>query len=497
MQPLFLSWKKFLSWTKIVSVGAALALLLSLGPTSSSPALAGVRGAVGVGVGIGVASILLNEAIRRSQERRQAAEPDEIRRSQERRQAAEPEGCPPGLVPSRKGCVKPGKNRGLEVTKCEPPMQWRKGKGCVSPKAPEVAKCEAPMKMRKGRCVMPEPEVAKCEHPNVYRKGKGCVPPDRGPETASCDRPFIKVGKGCACPPGLIQSGHYCRPPTIVVVPPSVVPAGPGPEEPPHVVPAATPPAAPPSLQQASPVPEAPLPRPSAFPSGKRVALVIGNSNYRSVARLANPANDAKLMANALKSLGFELIGGGAQLDLDKAGFDAAVQSFGNRLQGADVGLFYYAGHGLGLRGTNYLVPVNANPTREADVDFQMVDIEVALHQMETSGTKLNVVMLDACRNNPFAGRGLRASSGGLAQMQAPEGTLISYATQPNSVAQDGIDGNSPYSKALAETIRTPGLDIFQSFNRVGVVVKNATGGSQQPWISISPIEGEFFFAGR
>jgi uncharacterized caspase-like protein len=227
------------------------------------------------------------------------------------------------------------------------------------------------------------------------------------------------------------------------------------------------------------------------------VALVIGNSNYSSVARLANPANDAKLMANALKSLGFELIGGGAQLDLDKAGFDAAVQSFGNQLQGADVGLFYYAGHGLGLRGTNYLVPVNANPTREADLDFQMVDVEVALHQMEAAGTKLNVVMLDACRNNPFAGRGLRASSGGLTQMQAPEGTLISYATQPGSVAQDGTDGNSPYSRALAETIRTPGLDIFQSFNQVGLVVKKATGGSQQPWISISPIEGEFFFAGR
>jgi tetratricopeptide (TPR) repeat protein len=148
----------------------------------------------------------------------------------------------------------------------------------------------------------------------------------------------------------------------------------------------------------------APLPRPSAFPSGKRVALVIGNSNYRSVARLANPANDAKLMANALKSLGFELIGGGAQLDLDKAGFEAAVQSFGTQLQGADVGLFYYAGHGLGLRGTNYLVPVTANPTREADLDFQMVDVEVALHQMEASGTKLNVVILDACRNDPFAG---------------------------------------------------------------------------------------------
>jgi hypothetical protein len=471
MEPLFRCWKK------IVPVGAALALLLIVGPTSSSPALAGVRSDVGVAVGIGVASILLNDAIRRSQERHQLAEPDAIyrsrerhqpaepdaiHRSQERHQAAEPEGCPPGLVPSRKGCVKPSKNKGPEVTKCEPPMQWRKGKGCVSPKGPAVAKCEAPMKMRKGRCVMPEPKVAKCEHPNVYRKGKGCVPPA-----------------------------------TIVVVPPPVVPAGPGPEEPPHVVTAATPPSAPPPPQQASQVPEAPLARPSAFPSGKRVALVIGNANYRSVGRLANPANDARLIASALKSLGFELIGGGAQLDLDKADFDAAVQNFGNQLQGADVGLFYYAGHGLGLRGTNYLVPVSANPTREADLDFQMVDVEVALHQMETSGTKLNVVMLDACRNNPFVGRGLRASTGGLTQMQAPEGTLISYATQPNSVAQDGADGNSPYSKALAETIRTPGLDIFQSFNRVGIVVKNATGGSQQPWISISPIEGEFFFAGR
>ncbi|MGH6824785.1 tetratricopeptide repeat protein [Methyloceanibacter sp.] len=263
----------------------------------------------------------------------------------------------------------------------------------------------------------------------------------------------------------------------------------------------ATPPSQSTTTEQAAPEAKValaiPLPRPSAFPSGKRVALVIGNSDYRSVARLANPANDARLMANALKSLGFELIGGGAQLDLDKAGFDAAVQSFGNQLQGADVGLFYYAGHGLGLRGTNYLVPVNANPSREADLDFQMVDVEVALRQMEASGTKLNVVMLDACRNNPFGGRGLRAGSGGLTQMQAPEGTLISYATQPGNVAQDGTDGDSPYTKALAEIVPRSGLDIFQTFNQVGLAVKKATGGQQQPWLSSSPIEGEFFFAGR
>ena len=252
MQPRFLSWKM------IVSVGAALALLLIVGPTSPTPALAGEMGGGGHhggggghwgggggGVGIGVGSILLNEA---------------IRRSQERHQAAEPQGCPPGLVPSRKGCVKPGKNKGPEVTKCEPPMQWRKGKGCAPPKGPEVAKCEAPMQMRKGRCVpLKEPEVAKCEHGDVYRKGKGCVPSDHGPETASCDRPFVRVGNGCACPPGLIQHGHDCRPPTIVVVPPPVVPVGPGPEGPPQMVPAATPPAPPPPPRQASP-PKNPAP---------------------------------------------------------------------------------------------------------------------------------------------------------------------------------------------------------------------------------------------
>jgi len=116
---------------------------------------------------------------------------------------------------------------------------------------------------------------------------------------------------------------------------------------------------------------------------------------------------------------------------------------------------------------------------------------------MEAAGTKLNVVMLDACRNNPFGGKGLRAGSGGLTQMQAPEGSLIAFATQPGNVAQDGTNGNSVYSKALAETIRRPGLDIFQAFNQVAVTVKKATGGSQQPWVSTSPIEGEFYFAGK
>ena len=229
--------------------------------------------------------------------------------------------------------------------------------------------------------------------------------------------------------------------------------------------------------------------------TGRRVALVIGNSKYLHVQPLANAANDARLIAETLRALSFTLVGGGEQVDLDKATLDNVVQQFGRQLIGADVGLFYYAGHGMQVRDTNYLVPVGANPTREADLDFQMLNAGSVLRQMESSGTKLNLVVLDACRNNPFLGRGLRSSGGGLAQMVAPEGTLISYATQPGAVALDGDSGNSPYTTALAQTMRRPGLDIFQTFNEVGLTVKRATRGSQQPWVSSSPIDGAFYFA--
>jgi Caspase domain/YARHG domain len=235
---------------------------------------------------------------------------------------------------------------------------------------------------------------------------------------------------------------------------------------------------------------------PSAALAEKRVALVVGNSSYQSVSPLPNPKNDALLMADTLQRLGFVLVGGGAQVDLDKARFDTAVQSFGSQLIGADVALFYYAGHGLQVRGTNYLVPISANPVRETDVDFQMVDVALVLRQMDGAGTKLNLVILDACRNNPFGGRGLRSADGGLAQIRAPEGTLLSYATQPGNVALDGDDGHSPYTRALVETMQKPGLDVFQTFNQVGLTVKRATGSSQQPWVSTSPIDGSFYFAG-
>lgn len=230
-----------------------------------------------------------------------------------------------------------------------------------------------------------------------------------------------------------------------------------------------------------------------------RVALVIGNSNYEKLAKLTNPANDARLVANTLTGLKFNLVGGGAQLDLDKAGFEKAVRAFGQALDTADVALFYYAGHGVEVAGTNYLIPVSANPTREADVDFELISANLVLKQMGSAKTKLDIVVLDACRNNPLAGRSIRAGGGGLAPLKAPDNkaTLISYSTQPGNVADDGTDGNSPYTKAFASTVQKPGLDVFNAFNQVGLRVKISSGGSQIPWVSASPIDEPFYFSGQ
>jgi tetratricopeptide (TPR) repeat protein len=226
----------------------------------------------------------------------------------------------------------------------------------------------------------------------------------------------------------------------------------------------------------------------------RRVALVVGNSRYRKVSYLNNPRNDARLIAKSLKSVGFELVDGGPQLDLDKAAFDRTVQDFGDKLPGAAIALFYYAGHGIQVNGSNYLVPISANPTKESDVDFQMVDAETILHQMEDGNARLNILILDACRNNPFGGRSIRSVSSGLAQMQAPDGTMIFYATQPGAVADDGEGNDSPFTEALAETIPKPGLDISRAFNQVAVAVQDRTGRNQRPWLAQSPIEGDFFF---
>lgn len=226
---------------------------------------------------------------------------------------------------------------------------------------------------------------------------------------------------------------------------------------------------------------------------GQRIALVVGNSRYRNVSPLANLAHDATLMAEVLRRSGFELIGGQAQLDLDKADFDRLIQQFGAHLGSNGVALFYYAGHGLQVDGENWLAPVNAAAAKKTDLDFQMVNMKLVLKQMEAGGGRLNLVILDACRNNPFPAL-KRGAEGGLAQMKAPEGTLIAYATQPDDVADDGTGDHSPYTAALASTLSRPGLALLDAFNQVGVQVKNATGCHQLPWTSNSPIEGVFYF---
>jgi uncharacterized caspase-like protein len=226
----------------------------------------------------------------------------------------------------------------------------------------------------------------------------------------------------------------------------------------------------------------------------RRIALVIGNGGYRHVSPLANPPNDARLTANTLRSVGFQLIGDNALLNADRAAMERAIRDFGKRLRGGTVGLFYYAGHGVQMEGENYLVPVTADVEDAADVKYELISVEYVLDEMKNAGNRLNIVVLDACRNNPFGGRGLRALTRGLAVMQAPAGTIISYATQPGNTATDGTGENSPFTKALTTAMKKPGLSVFDTFNEVGLAVKAATDGQQQPWVANSPIEGSFQF---
>jgi hypothetical protein len=230
--------------------------------------------------------------------------------------------------------------------------------------------------------------------------------------------------------------------------------------------------------------------------SPHRIALVIGNSRYEHVPQLKNPTNDAKLIAEALRDLGFEVIGGGAQTDLNRHDLEQRIRDFSYRLSPGSVGLFYYSGHGIQLRGVNYLVPVDANPTSARDADFELVDVDLLLRQMEDSGAGLNVVILDACRNNPFGDRGLKGVGAGLAEMQAPRGTIIAYATQPGGVAADGEGSDSPYTTALARLMKRPGLGILEMFNQVAVSVDQTTNHAQQPWTALSPISQDFYMAG-
>ena len=221
-----------------------------------------------------------------------------------------------------------------------------------------------------------------------------------------------------------------------------------------------------------------------------RTALVIGNGGYQS-APLRNPVNDANDIARLLEKLDFDVI---KVIDANRREMLEAVNTFSSKLKRSDIGLFYFAGHGMQINGTNYLLPVEINVVDESDVEFEAVRADRVVAKMRNAETNLNVVILDACRNNPFK-RSFRTAARGLARMDAPKGTIIAYATSPGSVAADGEGRNGVYTEKLLQYMATPGLDIQDVFNEAGMKVMEATEDVQIPWTSITPIP-KYYLAG-
>src|SRR5271163_1581330 len=218
----------------------------------------------------------------------------------------------------------------------------------------------------------------------------------------------------------------------------------------------------------------------------RRVAFVVGNGAYRNVAPLPNPAVDAKSMAKVLRSVGFDVVEG-TNLTRDK--MTEKLLDFGKKAEGADVALFFYAGHGIAINGINYLLPVDADIKSEMDVKLgSAINIDLTLDQT-MSDAKVKLVFLDACRDNPFAAK-LKSNSatrgvvqGGLAEMKSGEGTLIAFATGPGQTALDGQPGtNSPFTRALMDNIAAPGVEIQQAMTKVRAQVSDETSKAQLPW---------------
>jgi len=233
-------------------------------------------------------------------------------------------------------------------------------------------------------------------------------------------------------------------------------------------------------------------PASAALPE-RRVALVIGNSAYTAVPPLANPQRDAKGVSAALKRLGFEVVEG---YDLKMEDMTGKVREFAQKLDGAKAGLVYYAGHGIAVGDENYLIPIDASLRSEADLDFRAVNVQLVLRQMQRD-ERVNIVILDACRDNPFASQlaaKSRAVTRGLTaiETQSASGILIAFATDPRATALDGErDGNSPFTSALLKHIETPEVSITTVMDRVRADVWETTGKKQKPWTN-SSIIGEF-----
>ena len=222
-----------------------------------------------------------------------------------------------------------------------------------------------------------------------------------------------------------------------------------------------------------------------------RTALVIGNGAYKMSA-LRNPVNDAHLMRDVLKKCDFSVT---LVTDANRKQMRKEIRKFGEKIKKGGTGLFYYAGHGIQVKGENYLVPVQSEVYSEAEVADECLLVSSVLRQMESAGNDLNIIILDACRNNPFE-RSFRSNKIGLAKMETPAGSLLGYATSPGSVAADGIGGNGLYTSILAKNILNPGMKIEEVFKqtRIAVVEESKTHGQKQvPWES-SSLMGDFYF---
>lgn len=202
-----------------------------------------------------------------------------------------------------------------------------------------------------------------------------------------------------------------------------------------------------------------------------RTALIIGNGAYAD-APLRNPPHDAADMAAELRTLGFEVL---SHTNLDQNGMKRAIRDFGAKLRAkGGVGLFYYAGHGVQVRGVNYLIPVGAKVNSEEEVEYESVEAGLVLSQMDSAKNSMNIVILDACRNNPFA-RSYRSADKGLASIDAPAGTLIAYSTAPGSVASDGSGRNGLYTQELLKQMRASGMSIEDVFKQVRISVPSSS----------------------
>ncbi len=221
-----------------------------------------------------------------------------------------------------------------------------------------------------------------------------------------------------------------------------------------------------------------------------KVALIIGNSSYQS-ASLKNPLNDANDMAKMLTRFGFDVT---LQTDLDQRSMNKAVSHFGKQLKDADVALFFYAGHAMQVNGNNYLLPLDAKIESEDEIPYQTLNMGLVLAKMQSARSKVNIIILDACRDNPFANSFSRSvSSRGLVRVSAPTGSMVVYATAPNQTAADGKGRNGPFTQHFLKNMAIPNIDLNEVVLRTRIGVIETTGGKQIPW-NESSLTQKFYF---